>query len=41
MVKNYNNFFNTHCDVHYYFAKLEIKIQPVYGETKKTNCIMG
>ena len=26
-----------HCDVHYYPAKLEIKIQLVYGETKKIN----
>ena len=25
-----------HCDVHYYPAKFEIKIQLVYGETKKT-----
>ena len=33
--------FNIHCDVHYYSAKFEIKIQLVYGETKKTNCIMG
>jgi hypothetical protein len=34
-------FFNTHCDVHYYSAKFDIKIQLVYGETKKINCIMG
>ena len=33
--------FNMHCDVHYHPAKFEIKIQLVYGETKKTNCIMG
>ena len=24
-----------HCDVHYYPTKFEIKIQLVYGETKK------
>ena len=24
-----------HCDVHYYSANFEIKIQLVYGETKK------
>jgi len=35
------NFFHKFCDVHYYLAKFEIKIQHVYGETKKTNCIMG
>ena len=29
-----------HCDVHYYPAKFEIKIQVVYGEIKKVNCIM-
>ena len=29
------------CDVHYYPTKFEIKIQLVYKETKKTNCIMG
>ena len=40
-MKNYNIFFNMHCDVHYHPAKFEIKIQLVYGETKKTNCIMG
>ena len=28
-----------HCDVQYYSAKFEIKIQLVYGETKKINCI--
>ena len=32
---------NMHCDVHYYPAKFEIKIQLVYGEIKKTNYIMG
>jgi hypothetical protein len=26
--------FNIHCDVHYYHAKFEIKIQLVYGERK-------
>ena len=36
-----NNDENMHCDVHYYPAKFEIKIQLVYGVTKKTNCIMG
>ena len=25
-----------HCDVYYYPTKFEIKIQLVYGETKKT-----
>ena len=25
-MKNYNNFFNMHCDVHCYSAKFEIKI---------------
>ena len=39
--ENYNKFFNMHCDVHYYPAKFEIKIQLVYEGTKKTNCIMG
>ena len=34
-------FFNKHCDVHYYPAKIEIKIQLVYGEIKKINCVMG
>ena len=34
-------FLNMHCDVHYYPAKFEIKIQFVYGETKKINCVMG
>jgi hypothetical protein len=34
-------FVNMHCDVHYYPAKFEIKIQLVYGEIKKTNCIIG
>ena len=24
-----------HCDVHYYSVKFEIKIQLMYGETKK------
>ena len=33
------NFFNMHCDVHYYPAKFEIKIQLIYRETKKINCI--
>ena len=35
-MKNYN----IHCDVHYYSTQFEIKIQFVYGETKRTNCIM-
>ena len=30
-----------HPDVHYHPAKFEVKIQLVYGETKRTNCIMG
>ena len=30
-----------HCDVHYYPTKFDIKIQLMYGETKKINCIMG
>ena len=35
-------FCNMHCDVHYYYAKFKIKIQFMYGETKKeTNCIWG
>ena len=34
-------FINMQYDVHNYPAKIEIKIQLVYGETKKTNCIMG
>ena len=31
-MKNYSNFFKMHCDVHYYSAKVQIKIQLVYGE---------
>ena len=34
-------FINVHCHVHYYSAKFKIKIQLVYGETKKINSIMG
>ena len=30
-----------HCDVYYYPAKFEIKIQLMYGETKKTNGVWG
>jgi hypothetical protein len=30
-----------YCDVHYYLAKFEIKIQLVYGEIKIINYIMG
>ena len=30
-----------HCDVHYYPAKFEIKIQLVYGETKKDKLYYG
>ena len=41
MIKNCNNFFNMHFDVHYYLAKFETKLQLVYGEIKETNCIMG
>ena len=40
MGKIIKNFLNMHCDVYYYLAKLEIKIQLVYGETKKINYIM-
>ena len=40
MIKNIKNF-NMHCDVYYYPAKFEIKIQLVHGETKKTNYIWG
>ena len=32
-------FLNMYCDVHYYSAEFEIKIQLVYGDTEKTNCI--
>ena len=35
------NFLDMHCGLHYYSAKFEIKIELVYGEAKKTNCIMG
>ena len=27
--------FNMHCGVHYYHAKIEIKIQLLYGEKKE------
>jgi len=30
-----------HCDVHYYSAKFEIKIQLVYEETKKNKLYYG
>ena len=30
-----------HRDVHYNPVKFEVKFQLVYGETKRTNCIMG
>ena len=30
-----------HCDVHYYYAKFKIKIQFMYGETKKKTLYMG
>ena len=30
-----------HRDVHYHPVKFEVKIHLVYGETKRTNCIMG
>ena len=33
--------FNMSCDAHYHVEKFEIKIQLVYGETNKINCIMG
>ena len=35
--KDKNYFFNMHCDVHYYPAKFEIKIQLVDEETRKKN----
>ena len=35
------NFFNMHCDDRYYPAKFEIKIQLMYGETKRKNYIWG
>ena len=41
MVKIIILFQNMHCNVHYYPAKFEIKIQLVYGETKKINRVMG
>ena len=41
MGKIINFFLNMHCDVHYYPVKFEIKIQFVYGETKKINYVMG
>ena len=28
-------FLNMHCDVYYYYAKFDIKIQLVYGEKKR------
>jgi hypothetical protein len=34
-------FFNMHCDVHYYTANFEIKIQLVYGETQKNMLYYG
>ena len=33
-------FLNILCDAHHYPAKFEIKIQLVYGVTKKRHCIM-
>ena len=41
MIINYNKILNMHCDVYYYPAKFDIKIQLVYGETKRTNYIWG
>ena len=38
--KNYY-YLNIHCDVHYYLAKFEIKIQLVYGVTKKEKLYYG
>jgi hypothetical protein len=35
------HFSNIHYDVHYHLAKSQIKIQPMYGETKMTNWMMG
>ena len=34
-------FLNMHCDVHYYPAKFEIKIQLVNGETKRDKLYYG
>ena len=39
--ENCKTFLNMHCDVHYNPVKFEIKIQLVYGKTKKINCVMG
>ena len=41
MRKNYNIFINMHFDFCYCSAKFETKIQFVYEETKKTDCIVG
>ena len=41
MVKNYTFFLNIHCDAHHYPAKFEIKIQLVYGVTKKEKLYYG
>ena len=34
MTKQCNNLFNLHCDIHYYSAKFEIKIQLMYERNK-------
>ena len=39
--KNIKKILNIYYDVHCYLAKFEIKIQLVYGEIKKINCVMG
>ena len=39
MGENYKKILNMYCDVHYYPAKFEIKIQLVYE--KKINYVMG
>ena len=40
-VQNYMETNGVQCDVHYYPAKFEIKIQLVYKKTKKIDWIMG
>ena len=40
-MKNYNDFLNMHYDVHCYHVKFKNKIQLMFGETRKINCIIG
>ena len=41
-MKNYKNFLKKmHCDVHYYPAKFETKIQLVYRATKRQIVLWG